>query len=76
MFGIGLNFRCQLFPWHRIVTRWKLTEQADKLVCSCGQEYGYLHTEGFLLPWKAVRELYEGPGSILRPPPTPQEGQR
>jgi len=52
---------------HRIVTRWRLTQQSEKLTCSCGRSYGMNHDAQAILPWDKVKELYDGPGSILRP---------
>lgn len=60
--------RCFSLPWHRIISRWQLTEQSEKVKCSCGKAFGINHSVRAVLPWDAVKELYEGPGSILRPP--------
>lgn len=63
------SMRCFSLPWHRIVSRWRLTERAEKLTCSCGRSFGMNHDAEAVLPWDMVRELYEGPNSILRPLP-------
>jgi hypothetical protein len=67
------DLRCFYLPWHHIITRWRLTEQSEKLTCSCGRAYGINHDARVVLPWDSVHELYEGPNSILRSPP---EGRR
>jgi hypothetical protein len=60
--------RCFSLSWHHIVSRWPLTEQSEKVTCSCGKSFGINHAVQIVLPWDSVKELYEGPNSILRPP--------
>ena len=60
------SIRCLWLPWHAIVTRWRLTQDAEKIVCRCGRAFGVNHGVRLILPWEDVRSLYEGPGIVLR----------
>lgn len=54
-----MNWRCMLLPWHRLGRFKKLSRDADYFRCSCGREYAMHHEVRCVVPWSAVRGMYE-----------------
>jgi hypothetical protein len=50
---------CTHLPWHRFVIRKRVSEQSEKITCSCGRAYGMNHNVRAILPWDDVKEFYE-----------------
>ena len=50
---------CTHLPWHRFVIRRRVSEQSEKVTCSCGRSYGINHDVRVILPWDDVKSFYD-----------------
>jgi hypothetical protein len=50
---------CTNLPWHRFVIRKRVSDQSEKITCSCGRSYAMNHNLGVILPWETVAFFYD-----------------
>jgi hypothetical protein len=56
---------CNHLPWHKWASRKKLSDDSERLTCSCGRMYGMNHNVRTILPWDDVKDLYEGDYAVF-----------